>query len=234
MRACQWAGGALFAASLGYFLFTYTFTFGEIATGPRRARDLAWNAALFAAFALHHSVFARTPIRAYIARSVPPALERTLYVTVASLMLIATCAAWRPVPGVLWRVDGVLAPVLYAGQAFAVWLTIWSASIIDVRALAGLPGAAGAMTGPGIAAPPADFETRGPYGWVRHPIYTGWFMLVFCVPVMTLTRLEFAVTSCGYLLIAMPFEEGTLRRTAGPAYDRYRTDVRWRVVPGLY
>ena len=67
MRACQWAGGALFAASLGYFLFAYTFTFGEIATGPRHPRDIAWNAALFAAFALHHSVFARTPIRRYIA-----------------------------------------------------------------------------------------------------------------------------------------------------------------------
>jgi protein-S-isoprenylcysteine O-methyltransferase Ste14 len=51
---------------------------------------------------------------------------------------------------------------------------------------------------------------------------------------MTLTRLEFAIASCAYLLIAMPLEEGTLRRTAGAAYERYRTDVRWRVVPGLY
>jgi protein-S-isoprenylcysteine O-methyltransferase Ste14 len=234
VRACQWAGGALFVASLGYFLFTYTLTFGEIVTGRLHDEDLTWNAMLFTAFALHHSVFARTPIRQYIARSVPSALERTFYVIIASLMLIAVCAGWRPVPGTLWRLDGGMAWVSYAGQAFGIWLTIWSAAIIDVRNLAGLPRSTDEPSSLSHAADAADFTTRGPYGWVRHPIYTGWFLLVFSVPAMTFTRLEFAVISCGYLLVAMPLEEETLRRTTGEGYARYQDTVRWRIVPGVY
>ena len=68
-----------------------------------------------------------------------------------------------------------------------------------------------------------------PYGWVRHPIYSGWFLIVFAVPVMTLTRLVFAVTSSAYLLIAIPFEERSLRRSSQGAYDQLcaRSDGGW-------
>jgi protein-S-isoprenylcysteine O-methyltransferase Ste14 len=79
-----------------------------------------------------------------------------------------------------------------------------------------------------------EFKTRGPYGWVRHPIYSGWFLIVFAVPVMTLTRLVFAVTSSAYLLIAIPFEERSLRRSSRGTYDQYMREVRWRLVPRLF
>ena len=51
---------------------------------------------------------------------------------------------------------------------------------------------------------------------------------------MTMTRLVFAVTSSVYLLIAIPFEERSLRHSTDGAYDRYVAKVRWKIVPGLY
>ena len=54
----------------------------------------------------------------------------------------------------------------------------------------------------------------GPYGWVRHPIYSGWFLVVFAVPVMTATQLVFAAVSSAYLVIGMVFEERSLLRAA--------------------
>ena len=220
-----WASAALFLVSLGYFLFTYTVTFAEPATGPVRTADLAWNAGLFTLFALHHSAFARTPLRRAVARSVPAGLERSFYVAVASILLILVCRWWRPVPGVAWAVEGPAAWMLRAGQLAGVWLTIRSAAIIDVRELAGLTRSRPAATG---------FSTRGPYGWVRHPIYAGWFLLVFCVPLMTMTRLEFAVVSAMYILVAIPLEERTLRATAGAPYEAYARAVRWKLIPKLY
>ena len=184
-----------------------------------------WNFALFTAFAVHHSVFARAQVRSLIARTVPQGLERSLYVWLASLLLILVCALWRPIPGAAWQVEGVAAWPLYAMQLAGVWLTLRSAAIIDVGELAGLKVTdVGRMT----------FEPTGPYGWVRHPIYTGWFLMVFAVPVMTFTRLEFAVTSAAYILMAIPLEERTLRATAGESYVRYTSRVRWRLLPGLY
>jgi protein-S-isoprenylcysteine O-methyltransferase Ste14 len=219
---------ASFVVSLAYFLFTYAITFAEPVAGRLRWTDLAWDTALFTAFALHHSVFARTPVRALVAGTVPPGLERSLYVAVASVLFILVCRWWRPLPGSAWQVGGLAAWVFHAGQAFGVWLTLRSAAILDVRELAGLP------TGRSGDRHDGAFSVSGPYGWVRHPIYAGWFLVVFSVAAMTNTRLAFACISSLYILIAIPFEERTLRRTAGQTYDRYAAKVKWRLVPGVY
>ena len=225
--AFRWAGAILFFASLAYFLFTYLATFGIAATGASSAAAVTWNVALFTIFALHHSVFARTGIRAWVSRRCP-ALERSIYVWVASALFLGVCALWRPVPGVVWSVTGPAAWGLWALQAAGVWLTLRSARALDVRGLAGLAPSRAGDTGP------IEFKTSGPYGWVRHPIYSGWFLMVLPAPVMTMTRLVFAVVSCAYLLIAIPLEERTMRASPGGEYGRYAQKVRWRLVPGLY
>src|SRR5262249_50275755 len=111
-----------------------------------------------------------------------------------------------------------------------------SAAVIDVLELAGvrqLDQGAGTRSSP-TDRPRQEFKTSGPYGWVRHPIYSGWFLIVFSEPVMSATRLTFALVSCGYLLLAIPLEERTLRGSTGGAYERYAAQVRWKLVPGVY
>ena len=200
-----WAGAALFLASLLYCFFSYEATMGRIAGEQFGVvTNVPINVALFSAFALHHSLFARERVRRWIQRVVSPALERSVYVWVASLMLIAVCAAWRPVHGVLWEATGSAAWLLRVVQAAGVWLTIRSAAAIDVLELAGVR-----------SAKETEFKTTGPYGWVRHPIYTGWFLVVFGEPLMTSTRATFAIVSGLYLLLAIPFEERSLLTGTG-------------------
>jgi protein-S-isoprenylcysteine O-methyltransferase Ste14 len=245
VRGFAWAGAVAFVGALGFFLFSYWLRFSGITPGPARPGPILWDTALFSMFALHHSVFAREPVRAWVARAVPRGLERSFYVWAASLLLIAVCALWQPVGGVLWQLEGPARWAMVALQLAAIWLTIHSAAIIDVLDLAGVrPSAATAgpqdrtvTAGPQNRTRPTqavEFRTTGPYGWVRHPIYSGWFLLVFCVGTMTTTRLVFAVVSCAYVLIAIPFEERSLRATTGGAYDRYARQVKWKLVPGLY
>jgi protein-S-isoprenylcysteine O-methyltransferase Ste14 len=219
-----WLGALLFFLSLAYFLFSYVTRFGVPASGGDLAAPITWNVALFTGFALHHSLFAREPMRAAIARMLPQPLERSFYVWVASLMFIAVCALWRPVPGVAWRVEGPMLWALRAVLAAGIVLTLSSAVVLDIRDLAGLRPARGAI----------EFKTSGPYGWVRHPIYSGWFLMVFAVSPMTMTRLVFAVVSCAYLIIAIPFEERSMRTAASDRYERYVRQVPWRLVPRIY
>jgi protein-S-isoprenylcysteine O-methyltransferase Ste14 len=221
-----WLGAIVFFLSLAYFLFSYVTTFGEPASDGAVAPAITWNVALFTVFALHHSVFARERVRAAVARAVPQPLERSFYVWVASLMFIAVCALWRPVPGVAWRADAPVLWVLRAVQAAGVLLTLRSAVVLDIRELAGLK--------PVARTEDVEFRTTGPYGWVRHPIYTGWFLMVFAATPMTMTRLAFAVVSCAYLIVAIPFEERSMLHAAGGAYERYRTQVPWRLLPRIY
>jgi protein-S-isoprenylcysteine O-methyltransferase Ste14 len=228
----------LFALSLGYFLFTYALTFGETQQASPFTTAILWDLGLFTVFALHHSVFARERVRAWVARTVPAPLERSFYVWIASLLLIGVCALWRPVPGVAWSIEPPTGWVLYLVMAAGVWLSVRSAGVIDVWELAGvrqvegrpgggpLPASGGSQVGP--------FKATGPYGIVRHPIYLGWFLMVFGVPRMTGTRLVFALVSCAYLLIAIPLEERTLRLTTHGRYNEYALKVRWKLVPGIY
>jgi protein-S-isoprenylcysteine O-methyltransferase Ste14 len=164
-------------------------------------------------------------VRQWLAPIVPPELDRPVYVWIASLLFMLVCAAWRPLPGTAWRADDLAVWALRALQAAGLWLMVRSAAILDIWALAGLrPQAPG----------PSEFKVQGPYGWIRHPIYAGWFLFVFSASPMTMTRLVFAIVSGAYLLIAIPLEERTIRAATGDAYDRYIAAVRWKLVPGLY
>jgi protein-S-isoprenylcysteine O-methyltransferase Ste14 len=236
--AFAWGGALLFFVSLSFFLYSYAVTFGEILVLPPEGRSYgtqgdravlatAIDVALFSLFALHHSVFARERVRAWVARVVPPPLERSWYVWVASALFIAVCSGWQPVPGLAWRLDGVWRWGAFAIQAAGIWLSVHSAAIIDIFELAGVRQLSRRDD-------LMEFKTSGPYGWVRHPIYSGWFLMVFGAPTMTMTRLVFAVVSSAYLLIAIPFEERSIRRAAAGGYDAYAKEVRWKLIPGVY
>lgn len=228
-----WGGALLFVASLSFFLFVYAVTFGE--TGPADVPPglaLAVNVALFTIFALHHSVFARERVRAAVTRAVPAGLERSFYVWVASILFIAVCALWQPIAGTAWNVTGPFRWALFAAQATGLWLALRSAAMIDILELAGVRQLSASVRE--VRKARVQFKTSGPYGWMRHPIYTGWLLIVFAAPAMTMTRLVFAVVSSVYLLIAIPFEERSLAASSEGAYERYAREVRWKLIPGVY
>lgn len=234
MRLFAWTGALLFVGSLAYFLLSYLVPFGTVATGGGTSAAITWNVTLFTSFALHHSLFARERVRQWITSHVPPHLERPCYVWIASLLFIAVCAWWRPVAGIAWDAEGLSLWALRVMQAAGLWLTIRSAVVLDVWELAGIC----AFAGPDKARPAGDnateYKTTGPYGWVRHPIYSGWFLFVCAASPMTMTRLVFAAVSCAYLLIAIPYEERSMRTASGGAYDRYMARVRWKLLPRVY
>jgi methanethiol S-methyltransferase len=232
------AGGLVFAASLVYFGVTYTRDFDGSQPWSWAAgwRPLAFDVALFTLFAVHHSIFARSSVKGWMKRAIRPELERSVYTWVASLLFLAVCAAWRPVPGVLWRVSSPWLTILRGAQIVSTIFVLLAARRLDPLALAGVAQLFDRGTSrPTLERPAPDpLVETGAYGFVRHPIYFGWFVVVWCAPVMNGTRLVFAAVSCLYLLLAVPFEERDLRRTFGPAYERYAARVRWRVLPGLF
>jgi methanethiol S-methyltransferase len=235
-------GGLLFfVEALLYFAYRYVVVFGRELTGTVNPRAVIVDVTLFTVFALHHSLFARDTIRKRISGTVG-VLERSTYVWIASALFIAVCAWWQPIAGAMWRFDQpAVVWLVRAAQLVGVWLTLRSALTIDFLELAGLrqvrrvqkdtDGVSRVLSDPANGSP---FKTSGPYGWVRHPIYAGWFILVFAVPVMTMTRFVFAVTSSLYLLIAIPLEERSLRSSSAGAYEQYMKQVRWKLLPHVF
>lgn len=221
-RAFVWAGGALFVASLAGCTWWYLVPLGR----PQAAGgwpSLAWDAALVTLFALHHSLFARDAIKRRLA-AIPAQRLRSVYVWVASLLLILVTVAWRPVGGHLYDAGGALAVAGAIAQLAGVLVIARAVARIDPLELAGIR-------------PPRRrdaLQIDGPYRWVRHPLYLGWILAVFGAAHMTGDRLAFAALTSIYLVVAVPLEERSLRQSFGDDYARYQRAVRWRIIPGIY
>ena len=65
----------------------------------------------------------------------------------------------------------------------------------------------------------------GPYRYIRHPLYVGWFLAFWATPTMTVTHLFFAVMTTAYILLAIRFEERDLEAAHGAPYAEYRRRV---------
>lgn len=222
----RYSGALLFVLSLLSMPVMYLFRLDTPAPDDgSAARDAVTNVALFTIFALHHSLMARTGAKAWITRMVPADLERSVYVWIASLLFLAVCLMWQPLPGIVWQTRGP-GVILYIVQLFGVAVTIAAARIVGVRELAGI-------TQPDPSNP-IEFRADGPFGIVRHPIYLGWVLMVFGTQTMTTSRLLFAVVSTVYLIIAIPLEERSLVAAFGDKYRTYQQQMRWRLIPGLW
>ena len=224
-RALVWLGGALFVASLALCAWWYLFVLGRLLP-PAGWRPLVFDALLFTIFALHHSLFARDFARAWLAR-IPAHLHRSIYVWVASLLLIAVCLLWRPIGGELYDASGVRGAAHIAIQVLGVWVIARSVALIDPLELAGIRPPAGLSNADGL-------QTSGPYRWVRHPVYFGWVLAVFGTRHMTGDRLAFAAITLVYLAAAVPWEEKSLMRSFGSGYAQYMREVKWRMIPFIY
>jgi methanethiol S-methyltransferase len=225
MTACifVWSGGALFVASLAWCAWWYLVRLGVSSPGGGWPALLA-DAGLLTVFALHHSVFARERTKAWLTRLVPTRLERSVYVWIASVLLILVCTLWRRIGGTVYSLDGWRRVALAAVQIAGVWLIARAVAGIDPLELAG------------IREPPTQggLQTAGPYGWVRHPLYLGWVIAVFGAADMTTDRLAFAGITTFYLVVAVFWEERSLVNSFGDEYRRYRQHVRWRIVPYVF
>ena len=210
-----WGGAVLFVTSLGFFLYSYAVRFGAGAAHGKRLRPIVIDVALFSVFALHHSLFARTPFKAWVRRIVPPVLERSLYTAIASVLFIVVCWSWQPVDGVLYRLEPPWRWLAFAVQLTGILFTQLGARALDVLDLAGVRQVLRARTAH------TPLTTSGVYGIVRHPLYFGWALLVCGAPTMTATRAVFAIVSTMYCAVAIPWEERGLVETFGSAYEEY-------------
>jgi protein-S-isoprenylcysteine O-methyltransferase Ste14 len=222
----RWSGALAFLLSLLSMPAMYLFRLGTPAPESDHAvADAIANVTLFTIFALHHSIMARTGAKRWITRLVPADLERSVYVWIASLLFLAVCLMWQPLPGVVWQIWGP-GIMIYVLQGFGVLLTIAAARVVGVWELAGVQQ-------PDLSKD-IEFRAEGPFGLVRHPIYLGWVMMVFATPTMTTSRLLFAVVSTLYLIAAIPLEERSLIEMFGEKYVAYQRQMRWRLIPGVW
>lgn len=187
------------------------------------ANALAINVALLGIFAVQHSGMARPGFKKWLTRFVPQPAERSTYVLISSVLMIAMFWLWQPLGGSVWDVQNPVGKaLLQAGFAFGFLLVLVSTFLINHFDLFGLRQVWLQFRRKDYT--PLPFVTPGPYKVVRHPLYIGWLFAFWSTPTMTATHLLFAVATTAYILVAIRLEERDLCREH-ETYPEYRRSV---------
>lgn len=193
---------------------------------------LAIDLGLLTAFAIQHSGMARPAFKRWWTKIVPEAAERSTYVLLSSLALLAMYVAWAPIGGVIWDATSPIARNLVIGLYLFGWLLLlYTTFLIDHFDLFGLKQVWRQLTGQPYR--PPQFHTPSLYRAVRHPLYIGWLIIFWAAPTMTVAHLIFATMTTAYILIAIRLEERDLLDAFGKDYEVYRSNTPM-LVPRLW
>lgn len=224
-------GIASYAVFFVVFLFAIGFVEGMVvpktidggAAGPP-GRALIVDLLLMALFAVQHSTMARPQFKRWWTQFVPPSVERTTFVLLASLALALLIWQWQPLPATLWRIADPRIALAVTGLSFAGWLIVLTSTfLINHFELFGLHQVANNLAGRPMPAP--RFRMPLLYRFVRHPIYLGFIIAFWATPAMTVGHLLFAAVTTAYIFVGIALEEHDLITVFGEEYRRYRTRV---------
>lgn len=181
------------------------------------------NLLLLGVFAVQHSLMARPFFKNWWTKIVPPAAERSTYVLFSSLALILVFALWEPMGGVIWSIDSIAGQwTAHGAYAFGWLLVLFSTCAINHFDLFGLRQTWSYARGRELT--PLAFKQPWIYRIVRHPLYVGWFFVMWATPTMTVAHLVFALATSIYMLIGIQLEEHDLQN-AHPEYREYKKRV---------
>jgi protein-S-isoprenylcysteine O-methyltransferase Ste14 len=221
-------GGAAYLLFLAAFLYLVGFV-GNLVV-PRSVdhglsapigQAVLVNVLLVGAFGVQHSVMARPAFKTWWTRFVPPSIERSTYVVLASAVLLLLYWQWRTMPAVIWDVRQPVARL-------ALWALFWLGWAIALAAtfmvshfdLFGLRQVYLAWRGEPYTH--VGFHARLLYRLVRHPLMLGFVIAFWAAPTMTAGHLLFSIAMTGYILIAIQLEERDLVAALGNQYLEYR------------
>ncbi|HKW21840.1 MAG TPA: NnrU family protein [Ktedonobacterales bacterium] len=216
-------------------LYGVSFTLGGLLPDPIAiphappALALLVDVGLLLIFGIQHSLMARSGWKKRWTTIIPPAMERSLYVLIASCILLAMFWCWQRISGVIWQVNGLAVRVAVVGVCLAGWsIVVLSTFQIDHFELFGLRQTWQALRNQ----PQRHVEFRRPvlYRIVRHPMMAGFLLAFWAMPTMTVDRLVFTLGMTIYILVGVFFEERALRRQFGVTYEKYQAEVP-RLIP---
>jgi len=184
---------------------------------------LAVNAGLSLLFFVQHSVMVRAWFKLWLVRLVPEHFVSAIYAIASGIVLLSVVLLWQA------------SEQVFASATGALW---WAARAVFALAVAGIVWgvlALGGFDSLGLRpirnrfrtqeARPSVLTIRGPYRWVRHPLYSFVLLMIWSYPHLTTDRLLFNVLWTVWIVVGTVLEERDLVAEFGDRYRRYQHNV---------
>ncbi len=210
-------GGSLML--FGLFLFMGSFSILPLGLGPVSA--VALDALISLPFFLQHSLMVRRSFRQRLHDHVPDHWHAAAYSIASGVMLYGVMLLWQTSGKTVYDLQGVWRWGFRLVFLAAVLGFLWSAralyrfDALGVDQARRLNRSAGGMR----------LTFKGPYCWVRHPLYALTIMMIWSCPTVTTDRLLFNLLWTAWIVLGATLEELDLSVRFGDAYRRYQRSV---------
>jgi protein-S-isoprenylcysteine O-methyltransferase Ste14 len=213
--------GAVSLLLFGAFLF-----FGPlevISLGLSPFQQIIWNTFLSLLFFAQHSLMIRRSFKREIMKPVPPHYHGWMYTMASALVLFLLLIFWQPSYRLLLEIQGfwrwALRGIFLAGGLGFLWS---ASSLHHLDAFGTRMIEAHVKQLKTVNSPLAS---RGPYQYVRHPIYFFVLLMIWSCPEITPDRLLFNSLFTLWMVLATSWEEKDLKNHFGKEYLEYQKKV---------
>jgi protein-S-isoprenylcysteine O-methyltransferase Ste14 len=218
---------------LAWMVFLFHGSLNLVNLGLGEIAGLGLNGSLSLAFFIQHSVMVRRSFRRWLAKFIREEYHGALFTIASGVVLLILVAFWQKSSYILAAPQGIIRWMMHAVFFLSTLTFYWS-----IRAL-------GSFDGLGVSPilnnlrekdqPSMPFIVRGPYRWVRHPLYFFCLLLIWSCPDLSLDRLLYNILWSTWIIVGSVLEERDLVGDFGEPYRDYQGKVPmlipWRLRP---
>jgi protein-S-isoprenylcysteine O-methyltransferase Ste14 len=203
------------------FLFMGSFTIIDLQLGERNA--LLIDAFLSIIFFLQHSILVRRGIRQKLTKFMRVEYYSAFYGLTSGIAWLLVLVFWQKSPTLIARADGIVFWMLRVLFCLPIIGFYWGSKSLGSFDMLGVKPLMRYISN--RPDKPQQITAKGPYRWVRHPLYLFLIVIIWSCPVLTLDRLIFNIMWTFWIVIGTYLEDRDLHREFGSQYREYSSQV---------
>ncbi|MHC4458685.1 MAG: methyltransferase family protein [Planctomycetota bacterium] len=207
-----------------FVIFLYKGSLNLVSLKLNHTAALGLDIFLSLAFFIQHSIMIRRSFRSRLSKIIKTQYHGAVFTLASGVFLLIMVLFWQKIDYTLASPQGVLRWLLHAVFFLSIAGFTWGVKALGSFDAFGISPIKRYLHGK-KPPPTMPFVIRGPYRWVRHPLYFLCLLLIWSCPVLTVDRLLFNVLWTVWILVGAILEERDLVADFGDAYRDYQRSV---------
>lgn len=183
---------------------------------------LLLNAGLSLAFFIQHSTMIRKSFSQFLSGFLPDAYNGAIYSITSGIFLLLVVIFWQGT-SVLLEAEGITRVLFRIVFILPIAGFFWGVEALGLFDPFGIKGILDYQRNK--KSRPVVFTVKGPYQWVRHPLYLFMMVMIWSCPNLTADRLLFNILWSVWIFVGTILEERDLVEQFGDAYREYQQKV---------
>jgi len=220
-----------YASYAAFLVFLYAGSLDWIRLDLSEFEKGILNAILCLLFFLQHSGMIRRSFRRWLANFIPAHYQGAIYTLASGACVLIAVAFWQESDTILFEANGLIRGLLRGCFVLSVLGMAWGLLALRSVDMFGLSPLLKRSKAQPIHV--NHLVIRGPYRWVRHPLYLFMIILFWSAPLLTMDRLLFNTLWTIWVVAATVLEERDLTDDFGEAYRDYQAKVPMLIPKGF-